>query len=85
MENFEKKDDPHRFWNFEITHSENVIREMSKTLLFREQFDKQHGKPAKALLKSAMTAPLTYSLITSKSIELEKISLIDMPNLGSAC
>ena len=29
-----------------------------------------------------MTAPLSYSLITAKSIELEKVSLIDMPNLG---
>ena len=53
FENFEKKDDPHRFWNFENTHSENVVKEMSKTLLFREPFDKQHGKRAKALLKLA--------------------------------
>ena len=32
-----------------------------------------------------MTEPLSYILITAKGIELEKVSLIDMPNLGTAC
>ena len=31
------------------------------------------------------TAPLSSLLITAKAIELEKISLIDMSNLGTAC
>ena len=31
------------------------------------------------------TEPLSYILITAKGIELEKVSLIDMPNLGTAC
>ena len=48
-----RKDDPHRFSISEITRSENVIRSMSKKYDFRRPFDKQHGKRAKALLKSA--------------------------------
>ena len=43
---FDKKDDPHRFCNFEIRDSENVLRKMSKAPRFREPFDKQHGKCA---------------------------------------
>ena len=31
------------------------------------------------------TEPLSYILITAKGIELEKVSLIDMPNLATAC
>ena len=50
---FEKKDDPDRFCISEITDSENVVRYMSKKSRFRGPFDKQHGKPAQALLKSA--------------------------------
>ena len=32
-----------------------------------------------------ITSPLSYLSITLKSIELEKVSLIDMPNLGTTC
>ena len=32
-----------------------------------------------------ITSPLLCSLITVKSIELEKVSLIDMPNFVTAC
>ena len=48
----EKKDDPHRFWNLEITDSENVVSEMSKKSRLREPFHKQHGKRAQAMLRS---------------------------------
>ena len=47
---FEEKDDPHRFCIFEITDSENVIREMSKKCGFRGCFEKQYGKGGPALL-----------------------------------
>ena len=50
---FEKKYYPHRFFISEITDSKSVIRKMSKKSCFREPFDKQHGKRAQALLKSA--------------------------------
>ena len=40
----------HVFLNLRI--SENVIREMSKKFRFRGPFQKEHGKRAKALLKS---------------------------------
>ena len=43
---FDKKGDPHRFCNFEIRDSENVLRKMSKAPRFRGPFDKQHGKRA---------------------------------------
>ena len=36
-----------------LPHSENVIRSMSKKYRFRRPLDKQHGKRAIALLKSA--------------------------------
>ena len=52
FEHFDQKDDAHRFCNFEITHSENVVRKIYKRPCFREPFDKQHGKWAEALLKS---------------------------------
>ena len=50
---FEKKYYPHRFWISEITDSENAMRKMSKKSRFRKPFDKQHGKRAQTLLKSA--------------------------------
>ena len=50
---FGKKDDPHRFCISEITDMENVVRYLSKNSRFRGPFDKQHGKRAQALLKSA--------------------------------
>ena len=53
FEHFDKKDDVHRFCNFKITDSENVVTKMSKEPRFREPFNKQHGKRAEALLKSA--------------------------------
>ena len=53
FKHFEKKDDPQRFWIYDITDSENVVRKMPKRFCFSEPFDKQHGKRAKALLKSA--------------------------------
>ena len=53
FEHFDKKDDAHRFCNFEITHSENVVRKISKNLRLREPFNKQHAKWAEAVLKSA--------------------------------
>ena len=43
---FEEKDDPHRFWMFEFTDSEKVVREMSKKSQLRGCFDKQCGKRA---------------------------------------
>ena len=53
VEYFEKKDDLHSFFISEITDSENVVRLMSKKSCFRGSFDKQRGKRAQALLKSA--------------------------------
>ena len=53
FEHFDKKDDADRFCIFEITHSENVVRKISKKLSLREPFNKQHGKLPKALLKPA--------------------------------
>ena len=54
---FEKKDDPQRFCIFQVTDSENVVRWMSKNSPLREPFDKQHGKRAQALFKSASYHP----------------------------
>ena len=53
FEHFEKEDDPPRFFLFEITESEKVVREMSKKYRFRGPLNKEYGKRAQALLKSA--------------------------------
>ena len=53
FEHFEKKGDPYRFCISEIADSENVVREMSEKSPFRQPLDKQHGKRAPALFKSA--------------------------------
>ena len=58
---------------------------MSKNSQFRGPFENQHEKRFQAPLKSASTAPLSYSLMTVESIEMEKFSLIDMQSLGTAC
>ena len=50
---FESKDDSHSFCFSEITESEIMVREISKKSCFTRLFDKQHGKGAQALLKSA--------------------------------
>ena len=57
FEHYDKKGDAHRFCNFEITDSENVVRKMSKDPRLREPFAKQHGKCAEALLKSPLQSP----------------------------
>ena len=54
FQHFDKNDDAHRFCKFEITHSEKVVRKMSKEPRYRKPFDTQHDKRAKALLKSAL-------------------------------
>ena len=46
FENFDKRNNAHRFCNFEITDSENVVREMSENSSLREHFHQQHGKRA---------------------------------------
>ena len=50
---FERKYDPHRFCISKITASENVVGEMPKKSYFRGPSEKQSGKGAQALLKSA--------------------------------
>ena len=75
FEHFNKKDDPHRFCNFEITDSKNVVREMSKNSRFRGHFDKEHGKCAETLMKSGSVHlyPIVWSL---KSLLSWKKSLL---------
>ena len=53
FEYFENEYDPHRFCILEIAECENVVREMPKMSRLRGTFNKQHGKPSEALLKSA--------------------------------
>ena len=53
FEHFEKKVDPHSFCISDTTNSENVLRKMPKKYRFRGPFDKEHGKGAQALFKSA--------------------------------
>ena len=50
-EYFGKKDDTHRFCILEITHTQNVVRQMSQNFRLRRPFEEQHGKRAQTLLK----------------------------------
>ena len=53
FKHFEKKDNPHSICSSEIKDSEYVARKISKNFSFSGPFNKQHGKRAQALLKSA--------------------------------
>ena len=53
FEHYDKKGDAHRFCNFEITDSENVVRKLSELPRLREPFDKHDDKLSEALLKSS--------------------------------
>ena len=53
FEHFDEKDDPHRFCIFEITDSENVVRQMSKKSRLRGCFNKENGKRAQKRFKYA--------------------------------
>ena len=70
---FLKKDDLHSFCISKIRDSENVVRSMSKKSRFRGPFEKQ------------MVSPFSDSLIAGKSIELEKVSLINIKKLVTVC
>ena len=72
----EKKDDPHTFFISEITESENMVRKMSKRSRFRKPFGKQHGKHAKAVLKSVSQHLDHIHRSLPKATEFEKVSLI---------
>ena len=60
----------------ELRTANNEVREMSKKSRLRRQFDKQHCKRAKTLLKSSRKH--LYHIFSVKKIELEKVSLSDM-------
>ena len=36
-------------------------------------------------VETSITAPLSYSLVTGNEFMFEKVSLIDMTNLGTSC
>ena len=82
FEYFETKYDPHRFCILEIADIENVVREMSKMSRFRGTFDKQHGKPSEALLKSASQHfyPIHWSL--KSQLSWKKSLLLTWQMLG---
>ena len=80
---WKKKINPHSFFIFEITDSENVVRSMPKNSRLRRLFNKTPGKRAQALLKSAShhlyhihwspPSPLSWKkslLLTSKILGL---------------
>ena len=57
---------------------------MSKKSCFTGLIDKQYGRRAQNIVEICTAAPLSYLFSTAKATELEKISLIDMPDLGNA-
>ena len=57
---------------------------MSKKSRLRGPFNKEHGKRAEPLLKSASQHLYEIDL-SLPSDELEKVSVFDMPNLRTGC
>ena len=55
---------------------------MSKKSRLREPFDKQHGKRAQALFKSASYSPLPYSLILLSQTSVKKSLSLTCQILG---
>ena len=58
---------------------------MSKKSRFRGHLDKQHGQRTQTLFEISITVPLSYFFVTGKEITFEKVPLIEMANLGTAC
>ena len=56
---------------------------MPKKSRFREPFDKQRAKSAQAMLKSLSQTFYHIFQSLQKESELEKVSLIDIPNVGT--
>ena len=90
FEHFEKKHDTQSFCISEFANSENVVRYICKECHFRLPFDKQHGKRAQALLKSAsqhlyhIHRSLPRQLIWKKSLLLTCKMLVLLLNTLSA-
>ena len=87
------------YWNFEPFEKKKsfIAFVFSKLQTFKTWFDKCLKSPVledlfasntvnvpEEILK-CITSPLSCSLITAKFIELEKVSLIDIKNLRTAC
>ena len=77
--------------NYPVLNRDNLTIPIQMQL---SQKKKTFSKFFAAFLKSRLnikdfeiciTAPLSYLLVTGKEIVFEKVSLIDMPNLGTAC
>ena len=83
-EHSQLKDDPQRFCIFEVTDSENVVREMSKKSRFRECFNKQYGKRAQALSKSVPQHLYHIHWSLTRKWWVKKVSRIYLPNLATA-
>ena len=79
---FEQKDGPHRFCIFEITHSENVAWWMSKKSHFQGYFDKEYGKRAQELLKSASKHLYHIHWSVSSQLSWKKSPLLTCQILG---
>ena len=79
---FEKKDYRHTFCIFEITDSENVVREMSKKSRVRRCFNKQYGKRALTLLKSSTHHLYHIHWSSTSKMSWEKSLLLRWKTLG---
>ena len=78
---FEAEDNPHRFCISEITDSKNVVKKcLKRTVLEDPSTSSMVNVP-----NHFLNEPLLDSLITTKSIEFKKVSVIDMKNLGTSC
>ena len=58
---------------------------MSKKPHLRTPFDSEHVRGSQSLVKTAMTALLSYFFITLREIELENISASGMQTVRTVC
>ena len=82
FEYFETKYDTHRFCISEVADCKNVVKEMSKKSRFRGPFDKQHGKPSKAVLKSALQDLYSIDWSLASQLSWKKSLLLTWQMLG---
>ena len=77
------KSDSQNIYEIHLSHPRHLTSK--KSLLLTHQILGLLVNTCESNVEICVVAPLPYSLITAKSVELEKVSLIDMQHLGTAC
>ena len=85
FENFQKKDDRHRWCIVELTDSETHGQINVSKVPLQKALQQVTWLPGWKTVEILTTAPLPYLLITVKAIQFLKVSPRDMQNLRTFC